>query len=138
MGRYKTVECRHCGAPPVKIGKCLNCYRAYQTHHKRVARGLLSEPPPTFKRSTRPVMVPEKRGFFLPKKKPPFYTAVVPSQRALDPYVSIAPVLEVGRRIPAPDAPMAEKLGCVEWVAYLERKEMLDWARREANEWQEA
>lgn len=138
MGRFKTVECLHCGAPPVKRGKCLTCYRAYQTHHKRVARGLPSEPPPTFKRSTQSMIVPEKRGFCLKKKKPPSYTAIVPSQRALDPYVPVARVLEVGRRIPAPDAPMAEKLECVEWVAYFEREGMLDWARREENLWQEA
>lgn len=136
MGRFKTVECLHCGAPPVKRGKCLTCYRAYQTHHKRVARGLPSEPPPTFKRSTGSMIVPEKRGFFLPKKKPAPYTAIAPSQRTLDPYVPIAPVLEVGRRIPAPDAPMCEKLECVEWVAYFERNEMLEWARREATQWQ--
>ena len=142
MGRYKTVECRHCGAPPVKRGTCLNCYRAYQTHHKRVARGLPSEPPPTFKRSTRLMIAPEKRGFFLRKKRPSPYTAVVPSQRresgrVLDRYVPVAPVLQVGRRIPAPDAPMAEKLECIEWVEYFERNGMLDWARREANLWQE-
>jgi len=41
-------------------------------------------------------------------------------------------VLTVGRRIPAPDAPMVEKLECREWVEYFERKGMLDWARREA------
>ena len=128
MGRFKTVECLHCGETPVKRGKCLTCYRAYQTHHKRVARGLPSEPPLTFKRSTGPMI--------LPKKKPAPYTAIVPSQRALDPYVPVAPVLQVGRRIPAPDAPMAEKLECVEWVAYFERNEMLDWARREATQWQ--
>ena len=143
MGRYKTVECLHCGATPVKRGKCLKCYRAYQTHHKRVARGLPSEPPPTFKRSTRLMIAPEKRGLCVQKKKPPPYTAVVPcerreSGRALDPYVAITPVLEVGRRIPAPDAPMAEKLECVEWLEYYERKGMLEWARREANLWQEA
>jgi hypothetical protein len=108
---------------------CIDCRREYgrEYYRRKLAKNAAKGGP----------LIPrEKRGFCLKKKKPPSYTAIVPSQRALDPYVPVAPVLEVGRRIPAPDAPMAEKLVCVEWVAYFERNEMLEWARREATQWQ--
>ena len=125
------TECRCGSSAGVERGMCIDCWREYgrEYYRRKLAKNAAKGGP----------LVPkEKRGFCLQKKRLAPYTAIAPSQRALDPYVSIAPVLEVGRRIPAPDAPMAEKLGCVEWVAYFERKEMLDWARREANEWQEA
>ena len=125
--RTKTTVCTKCGSTEeVVSAACVECRRAYACEYfrrnfaKNAAKG-------------GPLVPREKRGFCLKKKKPPSYTAIVPSQRALDPYVPIAPVLEVGRRIPAPDAPMAEKLECAEWVEYFERKGMLDWARREAN-----
>jgi hypothetical protein len=124
MGRYKTVECLHCGEPPVKRGKCLTCFRAAEKHYKRLAAGLPTETLPIFRRSIQPRIVVEK----------PRMDYGVP----MAPYVPVAPVLTIGRRIPAPDAPMAEKLECVEWVAYFEREGMLDWARREATQWQEA
>ena len=125
------TECRCGSSAGVERGMCIDCWREYgrEYYRRKLATNAAKGGPP---------LPREKRGFCLQKKKSLSYTAIVPSQRALDPYVSIAPVLEVGRRIPAPDAPMAEKLGCVEWVAYFEREGMLDWARREANEWQEA
>ena len=120
------TECRCGSSAGVERGMCVDCRREYDREYyrrklaKNAAKG-------------GPLIPREKRGFCLKKKKPPSYTANVPSQRALDPYVPVAPVLEVGRRIPAPDAPMVEKLACVEWLEYYERKGMLDWARREAN-----
>jgi len=124
-GTKKTV-C-NCGSDVgVDSGMCVDCRREYgrEYYRRKLAKNAAKGGP----------LIPrEKRGFCLKKKKPPSYTAIVPSQRALDPYVPVAPVLEVGRRIPAPDAPMAEKLECAEWVEYFERKGMLDWARREAN-----
>ena len=129
-GTKKTV-C-NCGSDVgVDSGMCIECRREYGREYYR--RKLA-----TNAAKCGPLIPREKRGFCAQKKKPPAYTAVVPSQRALDTYVAIAPVLTIGRRIPAPDAPMAEKLECVEWVAYFERNDMLDWARREANQWQEA
>ncbi len=129
-GTKKTV-C-NCGSDVgVNSGMCIECRREYgrEYYRRKLAANAAKGGP----------LVPrEERGFCLKKKRPPSYTAIVPSQRALDPYVPVAPVLEVGRRIPAPDAPMAEKLECLEWVAYFERNEMLEWARREANLWQEA
>ena len=129
-GTKKTV-C-NCGSDVgVDSGMCIDCRREYgrEYYRRKLAKNAAKGGP----------LVPkEKRGFCLQKKWLAPYTAIAACQRALDPYVPIAPVLEVGRRIPAPDAPMAEKLGCVEWVAYFEREGMLDWARREANEWQEA
>jgi len=124
-GTKKTV-C-NCGSDVgVDSGMCIDCRREYgrEYYRRKLAKNAAKGGP----------LIPrEKRGFCLQKKKPAPYTAIAPSQRALDPYVPVAPVLKVGRRIPAPDAPMAEKLECVEWVAYFERKGMLDWARREAN-----
>ena len=125
------TECRCGSSAGVERGMCVDCRREYgrEYYRRKLAKNAAKGGP----------LIPrEKRGFCLKKKKPPSYTAIVPSQRALDPYVPVAPVLEVGRRIPAPDAPMAEKLECREWVEYFERKGMLDWARREANQWQEA
>jgi len=130
--RTKTTVCTKCGSTEeVVSAACVECRRAYAREYfrrnlaKNAAKG-------------GPLIPRERRGFCLQKKKPAPYTAVVPSQRresgrVLDPYVPVAPVLEVGRRIPAPDAPMAQKLECAEWVEYFERKGMLDWARREAN-----
>ena len=121
----KKTECRCGSSAGVEGGMCIDCRREYgrEYYRRKLATNAAKGGPP---------LPREKRGFCLQKKKPPSYTAVVPSQRALDPYVPIAPVLEVGRRIPAPYAPMAEKLECPEWVEYYERKGMLDWARREA------
>jgi len=124
-GTKKTV-C-NCGSDVgVDSCMCIDCRREYGREYYR--RKLA-----TNAAKGGPLIPREKRGFCLQKKKPPSYTAIAPFQRALDPYVPIAPVLKVGRRIPAPDAPMAEKLGCVEWVAYFERNQMLEWARRECN-----
>lgn len=120
------TECRCGSSAGLQRGICADCRRQYakEYYRRKLAKNVAKEGP----------LIPrERRGFCLQKKKPPSYTAIVPSQRALDPYVPIAPVLEVGRRIPAPDAPMAEKLECPEWVEYFERKGMLDWARRECN-----
>jgi len=120
------TECRCGSSAGVERGICVDCRREYgrEYYRRKLAKNAAKGGP----------LIPrEKRGFCLKKKKPPSYTAIVPSQRALDPYVPVAPVLTVGRRIPAPDAPMAEKLECREWVEYFERKRMLDWARRECN-----
>ena len=130
-GTKKTV-C-NCGSDVgVDSGMCIECRREYgrEYYRRKLAKNAAKGGP----------LIPrEKRGFCLQKKKPTSFVAIAPSSRnnPSQGLAPITPVLEVGRRIPAPDAPMAEKLECIEWVDYYERKGMLDWARREANLWQE-
>lgn len=126
------TECRCGSSAGLDRGICADCRREYgrEYYRKKLAKNAAKGGP----------LIPrEKRGFCLKKKKPTSFVAIAPSSRyqPSDGFAPITPVLEVGRRIPAPDAPMAEKLQCVEWLEYYERKGMLEWARREANLWQE-
>ena len=127
------TECKCGSSAGLDCGICVDCRREYgrEYYRKKLAKNAAKGGP----------LIPrERRGFCLQKKKPTSFVAIAPSSRnqPSDGFGPIAPVLEVGRRIPAPDAPMAEKLECIEWLEYYERKGMLDWARREANLWQEA
>lgn len=122
------TECKCGSSAGLDRGICVDCRREYgrEYYRKKLAKNAAKGGP----------LIPrERRGFCLQKKKPTSFVAIAPSWRnnPSQGLAPVAPVLEVGRRIPAPDAPMAEKLQCLEWLEYYERKGMLEWARREAN-----